>query len=130
MATDVVVVGAGIFGATAALEMRRRGHTVTLLDPGPLPHPDAASTDISKVVRADYGADRFYAQLMLAALERWRALNDRWDEPLFHETGFSILSSVPLEAGSFEHDSYTTMRSMGWMATTTRAAVGLRAARW
>jgi glycine/D-amino acid oxidase-like deaminating enzyme len=113
MATDVVVVGAGIFGVTAALEMRRRGHTVTLLDPGPLPHPDAASTDISKVVRADYGADRFYAELMLEALERWRLLNDHWDEPLFHETGFSILSSVPMAAGSFEHDSYATMRGLG-----------------
>ena len=30
---DIIVVGAGIIGITAALELRRRGHLVTLLDP-------------------------------------------------------------------------------------------------
>ena len=50
---SVVIVGAGVFGASAALELRKRGHSVTLLDPGPVPHVLAASTDISKVVRMD-----------------------------------------------------------------------------
>jgi len=35
--TEVAVVGAGVFGATAALELRRRGHAVTLLDQGDVP---------------------------------------------------------------------------------------------
>ncbi|MDH3731338.1 MAG: FAD-dependent oxidoreductase, partial [Acidimicrobiia bacterium] len=48
---DIVVVGAGVFGATASWELSRRGHAVTIVDPGPLPHPNAASTDISKMVR-------------------------------------------------------------------------------
>ncbi len=48
---DFLIVGAGIYGVTAALELRSRGHRVSLIDPGPIPHPLAASTDISKVVR-------------------------------------------------------------------------------
>ena len=48
----VIVVGAGINGVTAAIELKKRGHEVVLVDPGPLPHPLAASTDISKAVRA------------------------------------------------------------------------------
>ena len=40
---DFIVVGAGIFGLTAALELERRGHRVTVLDPGPVPHPLAAT---------------------------------------------------------------------------------------
>ena len=50
-----IVVGAGINGVVAAIELRKRGHEVVLVDPGPLPHPLAASTDISKAVRAAYG---------------------------------------------------------------------------
>jgi sarcosine oxidase / L-pipecolate oxidase len=36
---DILVIGAGIFGVTTALELRARGYQVALLDPGPLPHP-------------------------------------------------------------------------------------------
>src|SRR6267142_93871 len=54
---SVLVAGGGVFGITAAIELRKRGHAVRLLDPGPLPHPLAASTDISKVVRLEYGPD-------------------------------------------------------------------------
>ncbi|MBI3878055.1 MAG: NAD(P)/FAD-dependent oxidoreductase, partial [Verrucomicrobia bacterium] len=63
MSRSLVIVGAGVFGLTAALELRRRGWNVTLLDPGPMPRPVAASTDISKVVRLDYGADELYTAM-------------------------------------------------------------------
>ena len=41
-----IVVGGGVFGLTAAIEIATRGHAVTLLDPGPIPHPLAESTAI------------------------------------------------------------------------------------
>src|SRR5947208_1022981 len=59
----ILVVGAGVFGVTAAIELRKRGHEVQLIDPGPLPHPLAAWTDISKVVRLEYGGDEAYTAL-------------------------------------------------------------------
>jgi glycine/D-amino acid oxidase-like deaminating enzyme len=108
-----VIVGGGVFGATAALELRRRGATVMLLDPGPLPHPDAASTDISKLVRLDYGADAFYAEQMEVALAEWRRWNEGWSEPLFHETGILVLSGEAMSAGSFEGDSYALLSARG-----------------
>lgn len=109
----ITVIGAGIFGTTGALELTRRGHAVTLADPGPIPHPDAASTDISKVVRLDYGSDVFYTELMEAALPRWRELNERWDRPLFHETGFAILATRPIARGEFEGDSFEVLSQRG-----------------
>lgn len=63
--SDILVVGAGIYGSTAAVELGRQGYSVTLIDPGPLPHPLAASTDISKVVRMEYGDDRQYIRLQI-----------------------------------------------------------------
>lgn len=110
---SVVIVGAGVFGASAALELRKRGHPVTLLDPGPVPHVLAASTDISKVLRMDYGADEFYMELMEAAFEGWDQWNAAWGEPLFHQTGMLLMAGAPMAPGGFEHDSYQLLRARG-----------------
>ena len=61
---SILVVGSGIFGVTSALELARRGHKVTLMDQGAVPYPKAASTDISKVIRMDYGSDQLYTSMM------------------------------------------------------------------
>jgi sarcosine oxidase / L-pipecolate oxidase len=107
---SVSVVGGGVFGVSAAGELRRRGYDVTLLDPGPLPHRLAESTDISKIVRLDYGDDELYTRLMEDALERWRSSSLA---PFFHETGVLFLRASPLSPGGFEHDSYELLSRRG-----------------
>jgi glycine/D-amino acid oxidase-like deaminating enzyme len=103
----ILVIGGGIFGVTAARAFVARGFDVTLVDPG-LPHPLAESTDISKVVRIDYGADVDYTLLGEQALARWRT----WEAaPHFHETGVTFLSRVPLSG--FERDSYELLTRRG-----------------
>lgn len=113
----VAIAGAGVFGAAAALELRRRGHAVALLDPGPLPHPLAASTDASKIVRLDYGADVLATALMERALPLWRAWNAdlrrAGEAPAFHESGLLVLSGRPLVPGSFEGDSFALLAARG-----------------
>jgi glycine/D-amino acid oxidase-like deaminating enzyme len=109
----VLVIGGGIFGITAALELRARACDVTLVDPGPLPHPLAESTDISKIVRCDYGADEDYTVLGERALEGWRRWNATWRTARFHETGVMFLTRTPLAPGSFEHSSYTLLARRG-----------------
>lgn len=108
-----LVVGAGAFGISTAIELAIRGHDVTVLDPGPLPRPDAASTDISKVIRMDYGKDVFYTELMEQALDLWQRYNQTWGSTLFHEHGFCVLSSTPLEPGTFEGDSFELLQVRG-----------------
>lgn len=102
-----VVVGAGIFGVTAALELRARGLDVTLVDFGRIPNPLAESTDLSKAVRADYGADESYCAQMERALVKWR------ESPFFHETGVMYLSRGPMQPGGFEHDSFEVLMRRG-----------------
>jgi glycine/D-amino acid oxidase-like deaminating enzyme len=109
----VAVAGGGIFGATAARALARRGHRVTLVDPGPLPHPLAESTDISKMVRLDYGADAGYTELAERALDGWRAWNRAGPAPLFHETGVLFIARAPLAPGGFEHESFALLRARG-----------------
>ncbi len=109
----IAIAGGGIFGVTAALELASRGHAITVFDPGPIPHPLAESTDISKVVRMDYGADADYTALGEASLDGWRRWNREWERPLFHETGVTFLSRTPMAPGSFEHESYRLLLERG-----------------
>ena len=109
----VLVIGGGIFGVTTALELQARRCKVTLTDPGPLPHPLAESTDISKIVRCDYGADEDYTALAERSLDGWRRWNADWPVPRFHETGVSFLTRDPMQPGGFEHDSFTLLARRG-----------------
>ena len=124
----VLVVGGGVFGITAALELRSRRWQVTVLDPGPPPHEGASSTDVSKVVRMDYGSDRFYHELAELALEGWDRWNRDWSRPLYHEDGFLILAPAPMAPGGYEYESYAVLRARGYTperldAEATRAAI-------
>jgi glycine/D-amino acid oxidase-like deaminating enzyme len=107
----IAIAGGGIFGLTAAVELAARGHAITVVDPGPIPHPLAESTDISKVVRLDYGSDLDYVVLGEQALAGWRRWNT--EQLLFHETGVTFLSRAPMQPGGFEHDSYELLRARG-----------------
>ena len=125
------MVGAGVFGVTAALALRQRGHGVRLLDPGPLPHPQAASTDISKLIRADYGADGFFADLGREALAGWEAWRAAAQTPLYHPVGVLMLSRAPLAPGVFEGDSWRTLAERGWDLTRLDAeALATRHPAW
>ncbi len=110
----IIVVGSGIFGVTAALELARRGHPVTLMDPGPLPHPKAASTDISKAVRMDYGSDELYMGLMEEAFAGWDKWNLQWEQPLYHEDGFLFMNTEEMRPGSFEFESFRLLKKRGY----------------
>jgi len=68
----IVIVGAGVFGLTTALNLRRRGYEdVTVLDRMAPPVPDGSSCDISRIVRSDY-KDPFYASIASEAISAWR----------------------------------------------------------
>lgn len=56
MSSSFVVVGAGVFGASTALELAKAGHDVTVLERSSDGYhaPDAASNDINKIIRPDY----------------------------------------------------------------------------
>jgi glycine/D-amino acid oxidase-like deaminating enzyme len=109
----IIVVGAGINGVTAAIELKNRGHSVALVDPGPLPHPLAASTDISKAVRAAYGADEEYTDLAEHSIKRWREWNREFGTQFYHEVGVMFVRRRELKPGDFEHESFKMLESHG-----------------
>ena len=109
----VIIVGAGINGVTSAIEFKKRGHKVVLIEPGPLPHPLAASTDISKAVRAAYGPDEDYTALAERCIELWRKWNADFGIELYHETGVLFVCQNPMQPGDFEYESCRVFEKRG-----------------
>jgi glycine/D-amino acid oxidase-like deaminating enzyme len=109
----VIVVGAGVNGVTTAIELKNRGHDVVLIDPGPLPHPLAASTDISKAVRAAYGADEDYTELAERSIRLWRQWNAEFGAELYHEVGVMFVRQGEMKPGEFEFESFKLLKKRG-----------------
>ena len=84
---DVVVVGAGVFGAWTARNLQILGRRVLLVDAWSPAHARASSGGESRMTRGAYGADEVYTRMALASLVDWRALSARAGLPIFHETG-------------------------------------------
>ncbi|TFK50911.1 FAD dependent oxidoreductase [Heliocybe sulcata] len=94
----IVIIGAGCFGISTAYHLLKRAYTcVTVLDKSPmLPAPDAASTDINRMVRSSY-SDPFYNKLCRQAIAAW---NDQAEWPgVYHESGVLM--------GGVGNDPYT-----------------------
>jgi glycine/D-amino acid oxidase-like deaminating enzyme len=111
--SKVIIVGAGVNGVTAAIELKKRGHQVILVDPGPLPHPLAASTDISKAVRAAYGADEEYTELAERSIKLWRKWNKEFGAELYHEVGVMFVRRREMKPGDFEYESFEMLQKCG-----------------
>lgn len=85
---SVLIIGAGIFGTSTAYHLARSykdPSKITVIDRTPSPPEHGASTDINKIIRADYSSP-FYCDLAYEALHAWAT----WPElrPFYHQTGW------------------------------------------
>lgn len=101
---DFLIIGAGIFGLTSAIELKKRKYSVALLNPDTIPHPLAASTDISKIVRMEYGSDKEYSDMAEICIRKWKEWNDFFGKELYHEIGMLMLCGDRLESGNQEYE--------------------------
>ena len=83
----------------AALELNRRGHQVTLFERGPIPCPDASSTDVSKVIRRTSYPEETYHELVERAAHQWCQWHDQLSRAIYYQTGkLNIWSDVPTDS--------------------------------
>ena len=98
---NVGVVGAGIFGLAAALELRGRGHRVTVLEQEGIPGLRASSNDVSKVIRRIGYQHDTYVELVERAERRWRAWQEQIGGSFLFRTG-----QVSIVSGSSHYISH------------------------
>jgi monomeric sarcosine oxidase len=84
---DVAVVGAGVFGAWTAYELRKTGLRVVLIDAYGPGNDRSSSGDRSRIIRMGYGDDEVYTRWAARALRLWQEFSDLVGEALFQRTG-------------------------------------------
>ena len=83
----IAIVGAGAFGGWTALHLQRLGARVELVDawgPGDVRSSSGGNT---RIIRAVYGTDRTYVEMVKRAFELWDEIRLSTGEPLYVETG-------------------------------------------
>jgi monomeric sarcosine oxidase len=75
--SDVVVIGAGVFGAWTAHHLTEAGARVTLVDAYGPGNSRSSSGDESRILRCGYGRDEVYSRWAVRSREQWRALDAR-----------------------------------------------------
>lgn len=84
---DVIVIGAGVFGAWTAWHLLKQGRKVVLIDAWGPAHARASSGGESRMTRTAYGRDELYTRFAWESLEDWRWLSGRSGLPIFHPIG-------------------------------------------
>ena len=87
MTFDVVVIGAGVFGAWTAWHLAKRKWRVLLAEAYGPAHTRASSGGESRIIRMAYGADEIYTRWSQNSLVQWNKLFDTAGDRLFHQTG-------------------------------------------
>ena len=84
---DVVIVGAGTFGASLAWWLARAGERVTLVDQFEPGDPRATSGGETRLIRCSHGADADYTAMARRARTLWRELEAESGDELMVECG-------------------------------------------
>jgi len=86
---DVVVVGAGVFGAWTAWHLVNAGASVTLVDAYGPGNSRSSSGDESRILRCGYGRAEIYSRFARRSRELWSELDARRGSslPLWHRCG-------------------------------------------
>ncbi|KAI9933985.1 hypothetical protein ASPWEDRAFT_48606 [Aspergillus wentii DTO 134E9] len=96
MDSEILIIGAGIFGVSTAYHLARTARDpsrITLLDRGSPPSPLAASTDVNKIIRADY-SNSLYMELGFEAIEAWKTLPFFRDAGIYHQSGWIAMNET------------------------------------
>ena len=96
---DVAVVGAGVFGAWTAYQLRQSGAEVLLVDAYGAGNSRASSGGESRIIRMGYGPDAIYTRMAQRSFARWtKFFADVGRPQLFQPTEVLWLAR--------EHDAY------------------------
>ncbi|KAH8884068.1 FAD dependent oxidoreductase [Thozetella sp. PMI_491] len=113
----IVIIGAGVFGLSTALQLRKNGfNNITVLDRHVPPVPDGSSVDISRVIRFDY-ADPVYANIAKESFDLWTTTRYK---DFFFPSPFTLVAENQQGRSYIEKcTKYLTGASLPWVPFET-----------
>ncbi|KAJ4301848.1 hypothetical protein N0V90_003944 [Kalmusia sp. IMI 367209] len=105
------------------INTRRKTNSIAVRDVergslGVVPYPSSASSDLNKIIRANYG-DIFYMQLALEVLKKWNT--DPLYKRYFHETSMLFVKDIGMGDPSFENYKKIRVNPEAEILTTDQA---------
>jgi glycine/D-amino acid oxidase-like deaminating enzyme len=94
MSPDVVVVGAGVFGAWIAWHQQATGRRTLVVDQYGVATSRASSGGETRLTRAGYGRDAIYTRAARTSLDAWRRLERATGARLFEPTGVLTIAKT------------------------------------
>lgn len=107
---DVIVIGAGVFGAWAAWNLQRRGQKTLLIDAWGAGHARSSSGGETRLIRTEYAANALYTRWAWESLAEWHELARRHESPIFQEVG--ALYFYPQDTAKID-ESIALQRGLG-----------------
>jgi monomeric sarcosine oxidase len=108
--SDVLVIGAGVFGSWTAYRLAQSGRSVTLLDAYGAGNSRSSSGGESRIIRMSYGPDDIYTLSAKRSLDYWQELSNTLAFPIFYRTGVLLLSR---NDDNYSQDTLATLSSAG-----------------
>ena len=107
--SDVVVIGAGVFGVWTAYHLANAGAIVTLVDAYGPGNSRSSSGDESRILRCGYGSAEIYSRFAMRSRELWCELDERERSalPLWHPCGVLWLAPA---GDPYATDTLLTLR--------------------
>jgi glycine/D-amino acid oxidase-like deaminating enzyme len=110
MQCNVAVIGAGVFGAWTAYQLRLAGASVLLLDAYGPGNSRASSGGETRIMRLGYGPDEIYSRSAQRSMVLWQQLFEKTGNNLFRKTGMLWLAR---ENDSYCEATLTTLQRIG-----------------
>ncbi|MEY4388836.1 MAG: Monomeric sarcosine oxidase [Chloroflexota bacterium] len=107
---DLLVVGGGVWGTWTALQARRLGASVRLVEERTPGDPKTTSGDYSRIIRHAHGEDGLLVGWAQRSLAAWRELGERTGRQVFVESGVAWFVSGD---GAWEAASEVQLRAAG-----------------
>lgn len=107
---NVIVIGAGVFGAWTAWNLQRRGQKVLLVDAWGAAHSRSSSGGETRLIRTEYAGNALYTRWAWESLAEWHGLSRRHESPIFLETG--ALYMYPQDSAKID-ESIALQRGLG-----------------
>jgi glycine/D-amino acid oxidase-like deaminating enzyme len=104
-----VVVGAGVFGASTARELGRRGFDVTVIEQYTAGNVRSGSGGDTRLLRFSHGEEEWYTRSAQRGLELWRELERESGQQLFEPVGLVWFDSG---SGDFTRRSEQTLKKL------------------